>query len=65
MILKLLIGAAILIALFRMVSPWRPALRRKQAPPPPGVPRAQDLRKCPGCGVWLPVGQVCDCGEHA
>ncbi len=61
MIVKLLLGAVILIALARMVAPRRPGARREPDAPPPGV---HDLRKCPGCGVWLPAGQVCDCGTR-
>lgn len=61
MIVKLLIGLVILIALARMFSPRRPAVRADKAEPPPRVPQAHDLEKCDRCGIWLPAGRNCDC----
>ncbi len=62
MFLKLLTAVIVLLAAAMLVTGRRITLpQRRTAPPAPRVPQAEDLVKCPRCGVWLPAGQRCSC----
>ena len=76
MLVKLLTALVILVALVWMLVPRPQAGRRgvgsgqagdrleRGAQPPTRAPHAHDLVRCAECGVWLPSGQPCDCGER-
>lgn len=66
MLLKILIALAVFMAiwltLFRVSR--KIGLEPDETPPRPVKPPTA-LVRCPGCGIYLPDGQSCDCRDRS
>lgn len=61
MFVKLLTLLLVILAILWMLRPSRPAVRREQAEQLSRMPRADDLIRCDGCGLWHAAGERCNC----
>lgn len=61
MLIKILAAIAVLVIAWLALTGRRAVGRETPVPAAPRVPRAEDLTKCPRCGVWLPAETPCDC----
>lgn len=53
---KLLVFAAIGVALWLMLRPKKAAPKKRL--------EAEDFTRCPDCGAWRRAGEPCDCGKE-
>lgn len=63
MFVKLLTLLLVILAILWMLRPSRPSIRREQPVPLSRMPRADDLVRCEGCGLWHAAGEKCNCEQ--
>lgn len=61
MFVKLLTLLLVLLAILWMLRPARKVTHREQAAQLSRMPRADDLIRCEGCGLWHAAGEKCNC----
>lgn len=69
MFLKILVTLVLLVVAWtvatRLTGAARPRRAHKPAHRAPQHVSAEKLVKCPGCGIYLPASQTCDCRDRA